>query len=253
MSKKETSGNQKQFVASDEAKGQAKQLRLFAIIAWLVAFGIQVYAILKLISDEMLVWLVAALVVMLILAVTGNLLWKKANRLDPATEENKFKFFVQSQLGAILSVLAFLPILLLILTNKDISGKTKGIAGAIAGVALLLGVGTGIDFNPPSIEKYTAETNMVEALTGQNLVYWTESGGKYHLTPECHHIKNRVKLYEGTVAEAKATKGITELCETCKKRYMKENDLSDESLETKIKQLEQAKESEDLEPLKEAS
>lgn len=156
-------------------------------------------------------------------------------------------------MGAILSVLAFLPILLLILTNKDISGKTKGIAGAIAGIALLVGVGTGIDFNPPSIEKYTDEINMVEALTGQNIVYWTESGGKYHLTPDCHHIKNRATIISGTVQEAKASKGITDLCETCKRKFMKENNMNDDDLETKIKNLEQAKESEELIELDEAS
>lgn len=33
MSKKETTSNQKQFVASAEAKGQAKQFRMFVIIA----------------------------------------------------------------------------------------------------------------------------------------------------------------------------------------------------------------------------
>ena len=79
----------KVFEASPEAKGKAKQLRIFAILAWLVAMAGQVFAILKLISDETLVWLVVAIVVILILAITGSTLWKKANRLDPASEKDE--------------------------------------------------------------------------------------------------------------------------------------------------------------------
>lgn len=75
---------QKQFVATDEAKGKAKQLRLFAFLAWLIAIAGEIFTILKLISNETMVWLIVAIVVILALAVTGSLLWKKANRLDPA-------------------------------------------------------------------------------------------------------------------------------------------------------------------------
>src|SRR5690625_4768862 len=103
---------QKQFVASSEAKGKAKQLRLFAVLAWLIAIGGEIFAILKLISDEMLTWLIVAIAGILILAVTGSLLWKKANRLDPASEKDKVRFFIQNQLGAIMAVLAFLPLVL---------------------------------------------------------------------------------------------------------------------------------------------
>lgn len=242
-----------QWKPTAEAEGKAKQFRLFAIIAWLIALGGQVYAILNLISDEKLTWLIVAIVIILALAITGNLLWKKANKLDPASEKDKFKFFVQNQLGAILSAIAFLPLLIFILTNKDISGKTKGIAGAVAGVALLIAVSTGIEFNPASIEQYTAETNMVKALTGQNIVYWTESGGKYHLYEDCQHIKNRDKVYSGTVAEAKATKGITDLCLTCKARKMKADGITDEDLQGKIIQLEQEKDNKNSEDAAEES
>jgi len=171
-----------QWQASDEAKGKAMQFRLISMIGWLIAIGLQIFAILKLIKDETLVWLVVVIIVALGLAVMGNVFWKKANRLDPASEANKVKFFVQNQLGAIMSALAFLPLLIMILINKDIDGKTKGIAGAVAGLALLIGVGTGIDFNPPSIEKYTNQMHEVEFLNeGINEVIWTTFGKKYHL------------------------------------------------------------------------
>lgn len=101
---------QKKFVATEEAKGKAKQLRLFAILAWVIAIAGEVFTILKLISNETLVWLIIAIVVILALAITGSLLWKKANRMDPASEKDKVKFFIQTQLGAIIAVIAFFTV-----------------------------------------------------------------------------------------------------------------------------------------------
>ncbi|MFN3941312.1 MAG: hypothetical protein ACK4K1_01590 [Flavobacterium sp.] len=230
----------KQFVATAEAVGKAKQLRMFAIFAWLIAMAGQVYAILKLIHDDKLTWLIVAIVVMLALAVTGNLLWKKANRLDSASEKDGFKFFVQNQLGAILSALAFLPLLIFILTNKNISGKTKGIAGVVAGIALLVGVGTGIDFNPPSVEQYTEQTREVEMLNdGNNFVYWTKSGSKYHLYSDCSYINTdrTVEINEGSVAQARELKNITELCSRCRGKAMKAKNLSEDDVINEVKQV----------------
>lgn len=217
---------EKVFVASPEAKAQAKQLRIFAVIAWLLAMAGQVFAILKLIHNETMVWLIVAIAVILALAVTGSYLWKKANRLDPASEKDKTRFFIQNQLGAILGVLAFLPMVILIFTNKDLSGKTKGIAGAVAVIAMLIAGVTGIDFNPPSIEKYTKEINeQTEALKKLNVadqVYWAREGNKYHIFPDCQHIKNREGVSSGTVKEVWEKKGISELCKTCEARVAKE-------------------------------
>ena len=106
------------------------------------------------VQENGMIMLIVLIVIALIFAVAGNLLWKKANRLDPASKKEKFKFWVQNQLGAIISAIAFLPLVILILTDKNIDGKQKGILGAIAGAALLIGVGTGIDFNPASVEQY---------------------------------------------------------------------------------------------------
>lgn len=225
---------EKVFVASDEAKAKAKQFRIIAILAWLIAIAGQIYAIMNLISDEKLTWLIVAIVVILLLAVTGNLLWKRANRLDPASEKDKFRFFVQNQLGAIISVLAFLPMVIVIFTNKDISGRTKGIAGVIAVVALLIGGFTGVDYDPASIEKYTEEINkQTDELKRLNFdkdnVYWTKAGNKYHIFEDCHHIASRDSIYNGTVKESWEQKGISELCKTCKKRAIKERNLAEEA------------------------
>jgi len=217
----------KQFVATDEAKGQAKQLRLFAMLAWLLAIAGEVFAILKLIHNETLTWLIVAIVVILALSITGSLLWKRANRLDPASEKDKARFFIQSQLGAIMGVLSFLPLVVLIFTNKNLDGKTKGIAGAVGVVALLIAGITGTDFNPPSVEKYTdqinAQTDSIKTLNnGLDLVYWTNQGNKYHLYPDCQAIKGR-EQHEGSVKDAwEARKiGDSELCLFCKKRAQK--------------------------------
>ncbi len=133
-----------------------------------------------------------------------------------------------SQLGVIMTVIAFLPLVIFIFTDKDMSKKNKGIAGGIAVVALLIGGITGIDFNPPSIEKYTeeinAQTDSLRELTGTDHVYWTtKAGNKYHIYKDCQHIKGR-EISEGTVKQAWESRNIEngELCKTCQARATRE-------------------------------
>ncbi|MDP3312550.1 hypothetical protein [Lutibacter sp.] len=227
--------DQKVFIASDESKAKAKQLRLFAILAWIVAIAAQVYAIFKLIGNETLVWLIVVMAVILALAITASMLWKKANRLDPASEKDKVRFFFQNQFGAIMGVLAFLPLVILIFMNKNIDGKTKGIAGSIAVVFMLVAGISGVDFNPPSVEKYTEEINeQTEQLKKLNVdsdnVFWTSAGNKYHIYEDCQHIKGRDQISNGTVKESWEQKGISELCKTCEKNAMKENNISEDGI-----------------------
>lgn len=231
--------DQKVFVASDESKAKAKQLRLFALLAWVVAIAAQVFAIFKLISNETLVWLIVVIVVILALAITASMLWKKANKLDPASEKDKVRFFFQNQFGAIMGVLAFLPLVILILMNKNINGKTKGIAGSIAVVAMLIAGISGVDFNPPSVEKYSKEINeqtaQLKKLNLENdLVYWTSAGNKYHIYEDCQHIKGRDAISSGTVKDSWEKKGLSELCKTCEKRALKENNVSEEGVDAII-------------------
>ncbi len=220
--------DQNTFVASPEAKGKAKQFRIFAVIAWVLAMAGQAYAIFNLISDETLVWLIVTIVVILALAITGSTLWKKANRLDPASEKDQTRFFIQNQLGAIMGVLAFLPMVILILTNKNISGKTKGIAGAIATVAMLAAGVTGADFNPPSVEKYTEEIKQKTAeakLAGIDTdnVFWLKEGtkgNKYHAYDDCRYLKGK-SVSSGSIKQSFEQKGSSELCKICQKKASK--------------------------------
>ncbi len=216
------------FTPTAEAKKRAGTKRLLAILAWIVAIACEVGAIILLQKPPInTTWLIVLIAVDLVFVIIGSLLWKKANRLDPASEKDKFRFFVQNQLGLIIAIIAFLPLIILIFTNKDLSGKQKGLVGTIAIIALVVGGIVGVDFNPPSQEEYAAQTAEVESLTGRNFVYWTKSGTKYHIYSDCHAINRKVtdQIYEGTVAQARELKNITELCSFCRSRAEKEKAL----------------------------
>jgi hypothetical protein len=191
------------------SKGKATTFRVIAAILWILAIGTEVFAIFFVLRQDPvnLVLLIILLVVIGALAVGGSLLWKRANRLDPARRSDKARFFIQNQLGAIITVIAFLPLIILIFTNKNMDGKQKGIAGAIAIVLLLVAGYFGATINPPSVEQYTAETQTVVDLTGQNLVFWTKSGEVYHLCEDASAVNLESEdntIYSGTVADAHA-------------------------------------------------
>lgn len=225
----ETTTETRTFVPTPESKGKAKTFRLLAILAWVLAIAAEVYAIILLQKPPVsTTWLIVCIAVALVFAVTGSLLWKKANRLDPASEKNKVKFFIQNQLGAIIGILAFLPLVILIFTNKDMSKQQKGLVGTIAVIALAIAGITGVDFNPPSQEQYLEQTKEVESLNnGQNYVYWTKSGKSYHLYKDCSYINTdrTDEIFEGTVAQARELKNITDLCDRCRNRAKKERGL----------------------------
>jgi hypothetical protein len=200
------------FKPTPEAKGKATSRRIIAVILWVVAIGLEAFAIFWLLRQVPfetlhLILLIAAIVVIGGLAIGGSVLWKQANRLDPARKSDKVRFFVQNQLGAIITVIAFLPLIILIFLNKDMDGKQKGIAGGIAILALLVAGYFGLSLNPPSVEQYTAETAKVIELTGQDLVFWTKSGDVYHLCENASAVNLESQdnqIYSGTVAQAHA-------------------------------------------------
>jgi len=208
----------KTFAPTPESKKKAGQFRLISVLLWVIAIGCEVGAIYLLRKPPINIAIMIALIVVdMIFAIIGSQLWQKANRLDPASEKDGFRFFVQNQLGLIIAIIAFLPLIVLIFTNKDLKGKDKGIVGIVAIIALLVAGYFGIDFNPASIEQYTEQTALVEELMGTNHVYWTKSGTKYHLYSDCYTINKDVttEIFEGTVAQARELKNITELCKIC--------------------------------------
>lgn len=192
-----------------EAQGGATRLRLIAVLLWVLAIAGEVYGIFGVLRDTPvnMVLLIGLLVVIGLLAAGGSLLWKKANRLDPASRRDPARFFVQNQLGAIITVIAFLPLIVLILMNKDMSGKEKALAGGIGALVMIAATAVGIDWDAPSVEQYTEESNQVTDITGQDLVYWTKSGEVFHLCEKVSAVNLESKdntIYSGTVAEAHA-------------------------------------------------
>ncbi len=216
----------KTFKPTEESKKKATNLRLIALLLWAVAIGLEVFGIFQLKKPEInVVLLVGILVVMAVLSIGGSVQWQKANRLDPASEANKFKFFVQNQLGLILAVVAFLPLIILVIRNDEMEGKDKGIITAVAVVALAITGFAGLDRNPVSQEQFAEEIALAESLHGDNYeVYWTKYGKVYHLYEDCHHINRdgTVEIFQGTIPAAYEYKNITELCKTCSARADKE-------------------------------
>lgn len=208
-----------------EATGEVGNKRIIAIVLWILAIVFEVLALLSVKQDspifgrlpllEPMYWMVIFLVLDLICVVIAGQLWKKANHIDPPSEQNKFEFFVKSQLGAILSVIAFLPFLILALLDENADQRTKTIAAIVAGIALAIGVGSSADFNPVSSEDLQAmEQNAIEL--GDGTVYWTKSGTVYHLNPNCQAIINSSTIFSGDAAAA-YEHGLTRPCKFCAK------------------------------------
>lgn len=162
-------------------KKSATGKRVAAVILWVLALAAEVGAILMLngiwyIKEEQkMYWLIGALVIDLILVIIGSQLWKKANRLDPASKQSSVKFFLWNNMGLIASVICFLPIVILLLANKDLDGKTKKIVTVVAAIALVLASLFSIDFNPVSAEELAEAQQTV----GNGSVYWTQFGKSY--------------------------------------------------------------------------
>ncbi|MBR2790917.1 MAG: hypothetical protein IKD70_09985 [Eggerthellaceae bacterium] len=121
-------------------KAEAKGKRTAAIVLWCVAILLEVVAILGA-TGKIMNWtgqsafgvftygwtfLIIMLVVIAALAILGSQLWKAANHIDPPKKEgNAFKYWVQTEFGSIMAVLAFLPIILVLLLSKDVNAETR--------------------------------------------------------------------------------------------------------------------------------
>jgi hypothetical protein len=222
----------KEWRATHGQEAAAKRLRIFAAVSWIVAIGGEVAGIVLLYKHKFdhgnLPLLIGILVGIAIFAIAGSLMWKAANKHDPARESDKAKFFFQNQLGAIITLIAFLPLIVLIFMDKDMDPKNKKIAGGVGAVLAVVATLIGVSWNPPSVEQYTKDMNtcadqikagqpttacspevaaqaqeiakdsktVADATkdpahpAGQDVVYWIapENGAKKASTPHVFHI-----------------------------------------------------------------
>ena len=231
----------KDWQASQGQKSAAGRLRIFAVLAWIVAIGGEIAGIVMLRQHRFdhgnLPLLIGILVGIAIFAIAGSMLWKAANRHDPARASDKARFFFQNQLGAIITMVAFLPLVVLIFMDKDMDPKNKKIAGGIGAVLAVAATLIGVSWNPPSVEQYTKDMNACAAQikanqpttacspdvaeqakaiaqdtstvtdatkdaahpNGQDIVYWIapENGAKKSSTPHVFHICEGVSPLRG--------------------------------------------------------
>jgi hypothetical protein len=231
----------KEWRATHEQKSSASRLRIFAAICWAIAIATEIAGLVLLRQHKFdhgnLALLIGLLVVIAVLAIAGSLMWKAANRHDPARQSDTARFFFQNQLGAIITVIAFLPLIVLIFMDKDMDPKNKKIAGGVGIVLAAIAAFIGIDFNPPSVEQYTTDMNkcaaeikanqptsdcspdvaeqakaiakdsstVAEATkdaahpSGQDVVYWIapENGAKKSATPHVFHLCEAVSPLKG--------------------------------------------------------
>ncbi len=196
--------------------GNASGLRIGAIILWVVAFIFEILALLIVLGKINLkfiptLWqLIIFLVLDLACVIIGSQLWKKANHIKPASEKNKVKFWLWNNMGVIVCVICFLPIIIVMLTNKELDKKTKVIAVVVAIIALLIGGVASYDFNPVSAEQLEA----AESALGDESVYWAPFGKVYHTHEDCGALNHTDTLTVGTVDQAIAA-NKTRLCSFC--------------------------------------
>jgi hypothetical protein len=227
--------------ATQDQQSAATRLRLFALLCWIVAIGGEIAAIYLFYQHKFdhgnMPLLIGLLVGIAIFAIAGNLLWKAANKHDPARASDTARFFFQNQLGAIITLIAFLPLVFLILSDKDMDPQTKKVAGGVGVVLAVIAALTGVSYHPPSVEQYTqdmnacatqiktgqpttacspevaaqakaiaADSSTVTAATkdaahpaGQDVVYWIapEDGAKKSKTPHVFHLCAGVSPLKG--------------------------------------------------------
>ena len=226
-------------VQAEPVKGSAAGYRAGAIVLWLLAIACEILAILALTKNftirftndgqtNMLILLIGLIVLDFIFAVVAAQLWKKANRIKPMSEKNKFLFYLWNELGVIMACICFIPLIILLLKSNKLDKKTKTIVTAIAAAALVIAGVASADYHPVSAEqKAEAESTITDD------VYWTTFGHKYHLDLDCQAIVNSNTVYQGTVTEA-IESGRTAICSFCAKRHADELDLDALNVEKEI-------------------
>lgn len=223
---KDSSGKIIKLEDKGDYKERAKIKRIWAVILWIIAITFEIIGILRLSGINILTnskislltnttsFLIICILLDLAFFIPASLLWKKANHIDPASEKDKTKFWIINNLGTILSVLAFLPLIIFVLTNKDLDKKSKSIVTVVAVIALLIAGVTSYDFNPISKEQLEKAEKEVLNVSETGTVYWAPHSKKYHVDQDCPAFSQSKEVYEGTVKQA-FEHNLTEPCRRC--------------------------------------
>ena len=215
--------------------GSTVGLRIGAIVLWIVAIAFEILAIMAITKNftiqftkngntNMLIILFGCIVLDMAACIIAAQLWKKANHIKPMSEKRgKFLFYVWNELGVIMACVCFIPLIILLLKNKNLDKKTKIIAVIVAIVALLISGAASADYNPITAEEKDAAE---EQITTD--VYWTQFGHKYHLNIDeeggCPYVRDSATVFKGSVTEA-IEGGRTAICSYCAAHYAEEMGL----------------------------
>lgn len=220
MTKEEAAASAARAKKAAAPVGNATPYRIGAIVLWVLAIGFEVLAVLVTFGKIDLkfmptLWqMIAFLVLDLACLIAGSQLWKKANHIKPASEKNKVKFWLWNNMGLIMTIICFVPFIILLLTNKNADKKMKVVGVACAAIMVIIGGLVSYDWNPVSAEQKEAA---MAAISGE--VLWTNSlGGKvYHTHEDCQALNRTEELVQGTVEQAIAA-NRTRLCAFCARR-----------------------------------
>jgi len=222
-----------------DPKQRATTRRVWAIVCWVIAIVFEVIGILKLTDVinwfsglELSTFLIICIVLDLIFVIIGSLLWKKANHIDPISKKNKTKFWLWNNLWTILSVIAFLPLIVLVFTDKDLDKRSKKLVGGIAIVALVIAGLASYDYNPVSSEQLERAEKEVLQVSPSGTVYWATYSKKYHVDKDCPAFSNSETVYEGTVRDA-YERWLTDPCRRCIPEYHEDEDTDNTKNEIK--------------------
>lgn len=242
MAEKKTSKEaEKKTVEKNYSTEGATGKRVAAICFWILAVGCELVAIMNLsgkwylpeifsgLPDNYMLYLIIFLVLDLIFLIVGSSFWKKANRIDPASKENKVAFFFQNQMGLIMSIICFVPFIIMLLKsdkegNIKLNKKQKAIVLTVSIVALLIGSLVSIDWDPISSEEKSAAI----AEHGKDAIYVTQYGHCYHYYEDCQSLANSTSVkevgsedwYDSSMSEIESAinNGYTKLCSFCENR-----------------------------------
>ncbi len=137
-----------------------------------------------------------------------------------------------NNLWTLLSVLAFLPMIIFVFFSKDLDKNSKWLVWGIAIVALAIAWISSYDFNPVSSEQLLRAEQEVLQVSPSWTVYWAPYSKKYHVDKDCPAFSNSETVYEWTVRDA-YERNLTDPCRRCIPEYKWDDNINTEEISNK--------------------